>query len=68
MRHTREKVIPCGGKEAGDDAYKLARQVRQIGLAQYALVLAAGLRNLRERAAVRLCVLRADLARQVCLL
>lgn len=64
----RKEVVARRGREAGDDVHKLARQVYQVGLAQHALVPVAGLQDLRERAAVRLCVLRADPPWQVRLL
>ena len=68
MGRAREEVVTRGRREAGDNTHKLARQMRQVGLAQHALVPAAGLRDLRERAAVGLGVLRANPPRQVCLL
>jgi hypothetical protein len=42
--------------------------VRQVSLAQHALVLVASLRDLRERAAMCLCVLCTDPVQQVRLL
>jgi hypothetical protein len=68
VSRAREKVVPRGRREAGHDAHKLPRQVREVGLAEHALVPAAGLRDLRERGAVRLGVLRAYPPRQVRLL
>jgi hypothetical protein len=46
-----EEVVARGQREAGNDVYELARQVRQVGLAEDALVPAAGLRDLAERRA-----------------
>jgi hypothetical protein len=43
VRRAREEVVPCRGREASDDAHKLARQVCQVSLAQHALVPAASL-------------------------
>jgi hypothetical protein len=44
----REEVVARGWQEAGNDTHELARQVRQVGLAEDALVLVAGLRDLAE--------------------
>jgi hypothetical protein len=64
----REEVVTGRGREAGDDTDKLPWQVREVGLAEHALVPAAGLRDLGERGAVRLSALRAYAPRQVRLL
>jgi hypothetical protein len=61
----REKVVPRGRREAGHDAHKLPRQVREVSLAKHALVLAAGLQDLRKQSAIYLSVLRAYPSRQV---
>jgi hypothetical protein len=44
----REEVVTGRGREAGDDADELPWQVREVGLAEHALVPAAGLRDLGE--------------------
>jgi hypothetical protein len=43
MSYPREEVVARGQREAGDDTHELARQVRQVGLAEDTLVPAAGL-------------------------
>jgi hypothetical protein len=64
----REEVVSARRREASDNPHKLPRQVREVGLAKHALVPAARLRDLGKGATVGLGVLRAYLAREVCLL
>jgi hypothetical protein len=63
-----EEVVSARRREASDDPYKLPWQVREVGLAEHALVPAARLRDLGEGATVGLGVLRAYLTREVRLL
>jgi hypothetical protein len=54
-----EEVVAYRQREASDDTYKLARQVRQVSLIEDTLVLAANLRDLAERRTPDLSLLSA---------
>ena len=68
MGCTYEEIVSWRRRETGDDTYELTRQVCKIGLAKYALVPTAGLRNLGERRTVGFYVLGAYPAREMYLL
>jgi hypothetical protein len=63
-----EEVVSARRREASDDPYKLPWQVREVGLVEHALVLAARLRDLGEGTTIGLGVLRTYLTREVRLL
>jgi hypothetical protein len=68
VSYAREEVVTRGPREAGDDAHELPWQVRQVRLAEHALVPAARLRDLGEGGAIGLGVLCAHAPWQVRLL